>query len=75
MSEQIDTEKNEEFWNNFKKKRCSSESELSDLLCVGNYEIRKYGDLIFISHSSGESGGFDPVLFEKCIDKFFNDNF
>ncbi len=64
----------ENMWGKHKDPK-PSKSELSDLLCVGNYEIRKEGDLIFISHSSGESGGFDPVLFEKCIDKFFNDNF
>ncbi len=34
MSEQIDTEKNEEFWADLKNKRNSSESELSDLLCI-----------------------------------------
>ncbi len=33
MSEQIDTEKNEEFWNDLKEKPKPSESELSDLLC------------------------------------------
>jgi len=47
----------------------------NELLCVGDFEIRKEGNLIFIKHSSGESGGFDPALFEKCIDSFFNENF
>ncbi len=50
-------------------------SNYTDSLRVGDYEIRKSGDLIFIAHASGESGGFDPVLFEACIDKFFNANF
>jgi len=40
MSEQIDTEKNDEFWDELKKKRESSESELSDLLCVVGVAIK-----------------------------------
>ena len=50
-------------------------SDSNELLCVGDFEIRKEGNLIFIKHSSGESGVFDPVLFEKCVDSFFNENF
>jgi hypothetical protein len=60
---------------NLLDKHNASASSSNNLLVVGDFEVRKEGNLIFIKNSSGESGGFDPVLFEKCISNFFDSNF
>ena len=48
---------------------------MQDYIKIGKYRIKVIGGTVYIYKNDGEGGGFDADDVEKCIAKFFEDNF
>ena len=48
---------------------------MRDYMEIGEYRIKVINDTVYIFKQDGEGGGFDMEDVEKCIAKFFEENF
>ena len=48
---------------------------MQDYIKIGEYRIKVIGGTVYIYKHDGEGGGFDKDKVEKCIAKFFEENF
>ena len=56
------------------KVNCEQQA-MQDYIKIGEYRIKVIGGTVYIYKQDGEGGGFDKDKVEKCIAKFFEENF